>query len=237
MTEQIYLNQCYLKEFRATVTKVEGKLAVLDKTAFYAEGGGQPADTGDLMTTEGRLFKVLYVKKMSDDIYHEVDKEGLKIGDVVNGSINWDRRYKLMRSHTAAHLLSAVVNKETGALITGNKLNLDKSRIDFSLENYDKELLTRFQQIANDLINQKLQVNIRWMTRQQMEQDPNLVKLMMGLPEAIQQVRIIAIGEYEASPCGGTHIANLSEIGQIEITGTENKGKNNRRIYFVVKPL
>lgn len=236
MTEQLYLNQCYLKEFKATVTKVEGRLVVLDKTAFYAEGGGQPADTGDLMTPEGRVFKVLYVKKMGDELYHEVDKEGMKIGDPVHGTVNWDRRYKLMRSHTAAHLLSAVVNKETGALISGNQLNIDKSRIDFSLENYNPEMLKRFQDVTNELISQKLAVNIRWMSREQMEQDPNLVKLMKGIPDVIQQVRIIAIGDYEASPCGGTHLMNLSEVGNVEITGTENKGKNNRRIYFVIKP-
>ena len=236
MTEQLYLSQCYMREFKATVTKVEGRLVVLDKTAFYAEGGGQPSDTGDMLTQEGRLFKVLFVKKISDSIYHEVDKEGMQIGDVVHGTINWDRRSKLMRYHTAAHLLSAVVNKETGALISGNQLNTDKARIDFSLENYTPEMLKQFQDKTNELINQKLPVSIRWMTRAEINQNPTLVKLMMGIPETIQQVRIIAIGDYEASPCGGTHIANLSEIGSIEITGTENKGKNNRRVYFVVRP-
>ncbi len=235
MTEQLYLNDCYSKEFDAVVTKVDGKYVALDKTLFYAEGGGQPADAGKIVAN-GVTYNVIYVKKIGGDISQEIDKEGLKIGDKIHGIVDWERRYRLMRYHTAAHLLSAVIFKKTGALITGNQLGIDKSRIDFSLENYDKDKIKNYENISNELIDKKLSVNIKWITRKEAEANTELVKLMKGLPENIDKIRIIDIETYDASPCGGTHLKNLSEIGSIEITGTENKGKNNRRIYFVIKP-
>ncbi len=235
MTEQLYLNDSYSMEFDAVVTKVDGKYVVLDRTLFYAEGGGQPADSGKIVAG-GVEYNIVYVKKMGADISIEVDKEGLKVGDKIHGIVDWERRYKLMRYHTAAHLLSAVIFKETGALISGNQLGIDKSRIDFSLEDYDKDKIKEYERISNELINKKLPVHIKWITRKEAEANTELVKLMKGLPAGIDKIRIIDIETYDASPCGGTHLKNLSEIGQIEITGTENKGKNNRRIYFIIKP-
>src|SRR3989344_34185 len=128
MTEAIYLKDHYLKEFEATVTKVEGNFIILDKTLFYPNSGGQPHDTGKLIK-DNQVFNVIFVKKLSQDISHEVDKPGLKQGDKVKGVIDWERRYKLMKAHTSAHIVSEIIHRNTGALITGNQLDIDKIRI------------------------------------------------------------------------------------------------------------
>ena len=126
----LYYFDAYLKEFEAEVLEVDGKYIVLDKTAFYATGGGQPCDTGKIISKEE--YNVVSVGKVDGKISHEVDKEGLKTGDRVKGVIDWDRRYKLMRMHTAAHIISSLIHNKTGALITGNQLDTDKTRVDYS---------------------------------------------------------------------------------------------------------
>src|SRR3989344_9127228 len=139
MQSALYMNDSYLKEFEAVVESVkDDKFVVLDKTAFYPTGGGQPHDTG-MMVCNGEEYPVVFVGKFSGQISHEVSKAGLKQGDKVTGRINWERRYKLMRMHTAAHLLSAIFHSKLGALITGNQKDVEKSRMDFDLENFDRE--------------------------------------------------------------------------------------------------
>ncbi|MEM4264020.1 MAG: alanyl-tRNA editing protein, partial [Candidatus Woesearchaeota archaeon] len=145
------MTNCYTKEFDATVTKADGKFIQLDRTAFYPESGGQLTDTGKLVRN-GEEFKVVFVKKVGQDAVHEVDKEGLKVGDKVHGVVDWDRRYLMMRYHTAAHVLSTVIYNETGANITGNQLGLDKSRIDFDLETFDREQLGSYEAKTNEIL-------------------------------------------------------------------------------------
>ena len=149
-----YLLDCYKKEFDAVVTKViEGIFITLDQTYFYPTGGGQPYDTG-IITRGKDSFKVLFVKKEEGEIVHEVLNIGLKEGDTIHGNIDWDRRYILMRYHTAAHIISEVISEATGALITGNQLEINKARIDFSLEKYDKEKILEYIAQANQVINE-----------------------------------------------------------------------------------
>ncbi len=156
MTEALYFLDCYLTEFKATVEKVtDGKFVVLDRTAFYPESGGQPGDTGKLVReSDGAEFEVLYVGKFNGEISHEIAGEnvsaGLKAGDKVKGFIDWDRRYRHMRMHTATHVIANVIEKEAGAQITGNQLGLDQSRVDFSLEVFDRDRFTEYEKIAND---------------------------------------------------------------------------------------
>ena len=157
-TELLYLTNSYLQEFEAVVKEVNNdKYVVLDKTCFYYSSGGQPHDTGKLIKNEEE-FNVVYVGKFSGNISHEVDKPGLKIGDKVKGIIDWDRRYKFMRYHTASHILSTLINKKTGALITGNQIGLDSTRVDFSLENFDREKFNEYVEEANKIIDQNLQI-------------------------------------------------------------------------------
>jgi len=225
---------CYAKEFDATVTKVDGKFIVLDKTAFYPESGGQLTDTGKLIK-DGEEYKVVFAKKIGPDVSHEVDKEGLQAGDKVHGILDWDRRYLLMRMHTAAHVLSTVIYKETNANITGNQLGLDKSRIDFDLETFDREQLSSYEAKTNEILKKELPVDIQVMPREEAFKIPALVKLQKVLPESIKDIRVVTIQDFDQQACAGTHIKNLKEIGEIEIIKLENKGKGRRRIYFKLK--
>ena len=142
-TKPLYMDDCYLKEFEAQVTVVEGTRVQLDQSAFCYAGGGQPADTGKLVK-DGEEFTVSETIKENDEIWHVVDKEGLSVGDAVKGTLDWDRRYMCMRYHTGTHVLAAILHKEAGALITGGQIGIDKSRIDFSLEHFDREKIGEY---------------------------------------------------------------------------------------------
>ncbi len=233
----LYMDDCYLKEFEATVKSVsQGRFVVLDRTAFYPSSGGQPHDTGTLTRgSDGKVFRVVYAGKFSGEISHEVESpkgEELKPGDKVKGRIDWERRYRLMRSHTASHIISGIINEKTGALITGNQLDVDKCRIDFSLENYDPSLLDDFIKEANTLASQGAPIEISTITRKEAEEMEGVSKLAKGLPPGIEEVRIVNIVGIDRQADGGTHVANTSEIGKITFLKADNKGKNNRRLYF-----
>lgn len=237
MAEPLYLSDSYLKEFEATVKEVnQGKFIVLDQTAFYPKGGGQPHDTGRMVReSDGKEFRVVFTGKFSGQISHEVDQEGLQPGDKVKCTLDWDRRYKLMRMHTAAHIISAILYKETGALITGNQLEVDKTRIDFSTEQFDKEKLQEYIRMANTLIEKDAEVRISHMSREEVEADPELVKLAKGLPPGIKVLRMVQLVGLDKQPDGGTHVRSLKEVGKMVFLKAENKGKSNRRMYFTLE--
>src|SRR3989344_4346208 len=228
-----YLLDCYNKEFDAKVTKIkEGVFITLDQTYFYPTGGGQPYDTG-IIKRGKKMFKVLFVKKDIDgEVLHEVSDIGLKEGDLIHGIIDWERRYTLMRYHTAAHILSHIISEATGALITGNQLEIDKARIDFSLENYDKEKIQEYIAKANQIVKEAHEMKWYILSRKEAERElgEKLTSLAKGFSEEIQEVRIVDIIGFEKEACGGTHLKNTSEVGEIQLVKTENKGKNNRRI-------
>ncbi|MFH1409301.1 MAG: alanyl-tRNA editing protein AlaXM [Nanoarchaeota archaeon] len=231
MGEPLYFQDSYLKEFSAKVIACEGNKIALDQSAFYPTGGGQPHDEGSLIMKE-RSFTVVDTRKEGGKTIHEIDKEGLSVGDDVSGELDWERRYRLMRMHTAAHLLSSLIHKATGAMITGNQLGLEKSRIDFALNDFDRRRLAEWSEEANELLAQELQVNTSFMPREEALKIPELVKLKMFLPEHIRTVRIVEIPGVDIQACGGTHLKNIGEIGKIQFVGAENKGKNNRRVYY-----
>jgi misacylated tRNA(Ala) deacylase len=232
MTEALFLIDSYLKESPAIVTSVkDGKYVSLDQIIFYAKGGGQPHDTGKIIKGQ-EVFKVVYVSKFSGEISLEVDHAGLQPGDRVCCILNWERRYKLMRSHTAAHVLASLLNRETGALITGNQLEEDHVRFDFSLEKFDRDLLEGYLKKANDLFG--TDVPVRWynLPRDEVMKIPGIVKMAEAFPPDLPVLRIVEIVGVDKQADGGTHVRNLREVGKIELIKTENKGKNNRRIYF-----
>ena len=231
--EALYLEYPYLKEFLAEVLKVDGRNVILDKTAFYPAGGGQPHDTGSLFRAEGE-FRVIAVKKSDGEIVHELDKEGVKEGDSVKGVIDWARRYKLMRMHTAAHVLATVFHRTAGALITGNQLGEGQSRIDFALEDFDREKIGFFFEEANKIVAIDLKVRLYWLSREEAMQNPELFKLAAGFKHDFEKIRIVEIGEVDKQADGGCHVRSLKEIGTIEFLKAENKGKSNRRVYFTV---
>lgn len=235
MTKALYMDDSYLKEWDANVTNVkDDKYIILDNTAFYPKGGGQPFDEGIISKNEDK-FNVVYVGKFSGQISHEVDKPGLKIGEKVHCKLNWERRYTFMRYHTAAHLISNILYRRANAKITGNQIELEKTRIDFSMKDYAPEKLRDFVAEANDIIKRDLPITIDYMSKKEVMDKPELARLAMGLPENIKEYRIVRIGDIDEQVDGGTHINHLNEIGQIELIKTVNKGKDNRRIYFILK--
>ncbi len=234
MTKALYLLDCYLKEFEATVESVkDDKYVVLDKTNFYPNAGGQPYDTGKIISEDGTEYDVVYVAKFGDTISHEVDNPGLKPGDKVRGVIDWDRRYRLMRMHTAAHVISIIIEKDADALITGNQLGLDKSRIDFNLENFDREKFAGYMDEANELIKKGAEVNLYLLPREEAFQKyERLTNLAKGFSDDIKEVRIVEIEGVTVEACGGTHLKDISEIKGVKLLKLDNKGKNNRRLYY-----
>jgi misacylated tRNA(Ala) deacylase len=233
MTEALYLKDSYVKEFKAKVTKVEGNKIYLDQTYFYPVGGGQPFDTGTL-TANGTTYEIVAVTKTELGIAHETTQEGLKEGDEVEGKLNWERRYTLMRMHTASHCLSTTIHDKTGALITGHSIKPEKSHVDFCLEDFDKEKMTQYVQECNEKMSQGAEVSYSWMKREEALQDPTLVKLANVLPPEVNELRIVTIENIDRQADGGTHVKNTKEIGTIEILKFENKGKGRKRIYFTL---
>ena len=232
MSKALFLEDSYLKECISEVISVKnGKYVVLDQTIFYPKGGGQPWDTGTIKKENG-LFNVIYVGKFYGLISHEVDRVGLKKGDKVHCVLNWERRYKLMRSHTAAHVFASILCTETGALVTGNQLEEDKIRFDFSLEKFDRTLLASYIDKANKLFRTDTPVKCYELPREKALKIPGVIKMAAALPPDIPFLRIVEIVGVDKQADGGTHVKNLKEIGQIKLLKTQNKGKHNRRIYF-----
>ena len=234
MTDALYLKDSYLKECDATVFSVkEGKYVVLDRTIFYPKGGGQPCDTGKIVRGN-EIFRVVFVGKFSDEISHEVDQAGLREGDKVHCSIDWEHRYRLMRSHTAAHLFASLLCTGTGALVTGNQLEEDKIRFDFSLERFDPDVLREYIDKANALFSKDIQVKWYELPREEALKIPGVVKMAEAFPPEIPCLRVVEIMGVDRQADGGTHVKNLNEVGQIKLIKTENKGKHNRRVYFTL---
>jgi misacylated tRNA(Ala) deacylase len=234
MEKALYMDDSYLKEFPATVESVkDDKFVVLDQTVFYPNGGGQPTDTGAIIK-DNEEFPVVYVGRFDGKISHEISRPGLKVGDKVVGRIDWGRRYKLMRMHTAAHLLSSVFHNRMGALITGNQKDVDKTRMDFNLENFDRAKVDEMIKTANDIIEKDLPVKAYYKSRDDAMKIPGIVKLANALPPNIEILRIVEIENVDIQADGGTHVKSLKEIGKIDLLKVENKGKSNRRVYFGV---
>jgi len=236
MTVALYLEDSYLRECDATVRSVsEGKYVVLDKTVFYPKGGGQPWDTGRMIRGSD-VFDVVYVGKFSGEVSHEVAKPGLNVGDRVHCVVDWERRYKLMRSHTAAHVFASLLCEGTGALVTGNQLEVDQTRFDFSLENFSREILEKYIADANRLFGQDVQVRWYELPREEALRIKGVVRMAEAFPPDIPSLRIVEVVGIDRQADGGTHVRNLREVGQIEFVKAENKGKFNRRVYFRLTP-
>ena len=235
MVEALYLEDSYLKEWGTKVKEVDNdKFIILEETAFYPASGGQPGDEG-VMETKNETFKVIYSGKFNGDISHEVNKPGLKPGDKVQCQIDWNRRYRLMKMHTATHILSEIIYRETNALITGGQMGIEKSRMDFALEDYDPDKIREYIEIANKKIQANLPVTVKFLPRGEAIQLPQVSKLAKGLSEDLETIRIVNIGDFDIQADGGTHVKNTSEIGKIKLLKIDNRGRNNRRIYFTLE--
>jgi Ser-tRNA(Ala) deacylase AlaX len=234
--EPLYMKDCYLRNWKTRVKSVKDRFVVLEDTAFYPKAGGQPWDTGTIKRlSDGMEFRVLYAGRFSGEISQELDQEGLMAGDEVECDIDWERRYLFMRYHTAAHVLSKVIYNETGAVISGNQLGADKSRIDFTIEQFDREKAQEWVNKTNNIISGGREVKIEFMPFEKAVNIPDFVRTRADLLKKINVLRVINIVGLDQQACGGTHLRNIKEIGTISLLKIENKGKNNRRIYFSIE--
>jgi misacylated tRNA(Ala) deacylase len=235
-TELLYASDAYLRSFEAHVVEVmpEGGV-VLDRTAFYPTGGGQPHDLGTL-TWDGGAASVVEVRKNGAQVMHRVEGDPPPVGAQVHGEIDWQRRYALMRHHTALHSMSGVIFQLFGATVTGGQMYPDRARMDFQLPDLSQERLRQIEARTNELLAQGHPVSIRFLPRQQAFQIPDLIRTKVNLiPESIETIRVVDIEGIDQQADGGTHVANTREVGRVRITGSENKGKGNKRLEIALE--
>lgn len=231
MTEKIFWQDAYIKEFDATVASLDAGRLVLDRTAFNPRGGGLVSDLG---TVEGLALSE--VVKEGDEIFHLFQSPPtLSVGTRVHCALDWERRYRIMKMHTSAHILSAVVHEQTGALITGNQISPTESRVDFDLEQFDKEKMSSYVEEVNAVVRRGVEVTSYFMKREEAMKMPGLVKLANAAPPSVETLRIVQIGDVDTQADGGVHVRNTGEIGRVVWLRTENKGRKNRRLYFSVE--
>jgi misacylated tRNA(Ala) deacylase len=233
MTDLLFLNDAYVSEFDATVTEVTGDGGVaLDRTAFYIGGGGQPCDVGMLVDPSGIEFKVAKVARAGGSIVHTIDGSARPaVGTAVRGVIDWERRYRLMRTHTALHILCGVVWRDYGALVTGGDMQPGRARMDFELENMSAEFADEVEARINAEVAAGRDIGVGFLSRHEADAHPDLIRTKINLlPPAITEVRTIDIQGLDLQADSGTHVRNTSEVGRIEVVGHESKGRINKRL-------
>ena len=235
MTKLLYQTDSYLKEFDAEILRVdaESRAVVLDQTAFYPGGGGQPADLG-LLRVAGTSFPVSKVKKRGAEALHFIGGEAdlPVVGAKVHGELDWDRRYQLMRTHTAMHILCGVVFRDYGASVTGGNMDLLKGRMDFEFETMRKELVAEIEEAINIEAKKGHDIKVAILPREEAFQIPDLIRTKINLlPKGIDEIRTIEIVGLDLQADGGTHVHNTSEVGKLRVTNYKSKGKINKRIY------
>ncbi len=234
MTEALYHTDAYLKEFDAVVTAVEGQAVALDRTAFYPGGGGQPNDTG-VLAAGAQTWKVTKVRKAGADIWHEVEGAPPAVGAKVHGVLDWDRRYKLMRTHTAMHILCGVIFRDYGASVTGGNMEPLRGRMDFEFETMRQELVKEIEEKVNMEVAAARPVKVKILPRAEAFAIPDLIRTKINLlPEGIAEVRTVELEGLDLQADGGTHVANTREVGKIVIMDYKSKGKINKRIEIAV---
>ncbi len=236
MTELLYQRDAYLKEFDAKIVRVLPEGVILDRTAFMPRSGGLEGDTG-ILVAGGREYRVTGTRFTDSGVLHFVDDvSGLREGMDVHGIIDWEPRYRQMRLHTAAHILSAMFYRKAGALITGGHITPEKAYDDYSLERIDPELIEDVFRAANDVVRQGIEVKVYFLPREEALKIPEIVKLAGRRPPNVPVWRIVEIPGVDIQADGGVHVANTKEIGEIVFLEAKNKGKGRKRVYFTVRP-
>ncbi|MCU0852408.1 MAG: alanyl-tRNA editing protein [Thermoplasmata archaeon] len=236
MTEMLYMNDVesnYVKEFDARVVERGFDFVVLDRSAFYPLGGGQPSDTGWLEWSGGKA-EVKEVTKKEGVRHHLVQNPDI-VPEVVHGVLNWDRRYAHMRMHTAQHIVSGVVYDMYKARTVGNQLYHDRSRIDFAPVKFTDEMIAEVESKCNEILATGAKVVICTESRSEIEKNVDAQRANLDLlPKSVQELRVVKVEQYDTCPCAGTHVRSLAEIGKIKIVKKENKGKDRERITYEI---
>lgn len=236
MTNLLFQTDSSIKEFEATVVLVnsEEKAVALNQTAFYPGGGGQPHDTG-LLLVENQSLPVTKVKRQDDQIWHYLAGPLPEVGTKVTGRLDWDRRYKLMRTHTALHILCGVVWRDYGALVTGGNMEPLKGRMDFEFETLQQGLVKEIEEKINAEVRAGRAVRVKFLPREEALRLPDLIRTKINLlPAGITEVRTVEIVGLDLQADGGTHVANTREVGHIQIVDYKSKGRINKRMHIAL---
>lgn len=232
MTERIYSTDSYATDMKATVLAVDeddGRV-LLDRTVFYPGGGGQPIDEGSLRVGEDDL-PVVRVTADADGVWHWLSGGTPPAGTAVTGAIDWERRYRLMRTHTAMHALCGVVWERYRSPVTGGNMEPGYGRLDFEMPDWDPEDRDPLQEALNGAIGRRLPVAVSFLPREEADLDPSLIRTKVNLiPPAVREIRVIDIVGLDRQADGGTHVASTGEVGGVKITKVESKGRGFRRI-------
>ncbi len=230
MTEEIAAGDAYATETTAMVTDVTDEGVVLDRTVFYPRGGGQPGDTGVLEWAGGSMA-VADTFKRSGVLIHVPDGPLPQVRTGVVARIDWDRRHLLMRTHTALHVLTAVIWRDFGAKVTGGNMEPGRARMDFELESISVEFGREIESRLNAALDQEHEVEVLFLPRAEALADPDLIRTKVNLiPDSVDPIRVIRIGDLDKQADGGTHVANTREVGPVRVVKTESKGKGNKRM-------
>jgi misacylated tRNA(Ala) deacylase len=231
MTTPLYHTDAYLRAFDAQVIAVDGQRVALDQTAFYATGGGQPHDTG-ILRRGSDTWQVTSVKKEGPHIWHTLEGEGMPAPtDSVSGEIDWERRYRLMRTHTALHILCGVIWRDYQSPVTGGNMDVDEGRLDFEISDFSNELAQEIIEKVNAEVQADRPVEVKILPREEAFQIPDLIRTKINLlPEGISEVRTVNILGLDLQADGGTHVQRTGEVGTVALRKTRSKGANNKRI-------
>lgn len=232
MTERIYSTDSYAAEMTAEVVAVDGgdRRVLLDRTVFYPGGGGQPIDLGALWVGDERL-EVVRITQDADGVWHWLDQDPPRTGTQVEGRIDWERRYRLMRTHTSLHALCGVVWDRFKSPVTGGNMEPGRGRLDFELPDWDPENRDPLEEALNSAVARSLPIEVSFMPREEADADPSLIRTKVNLiPKSVQEVRVIDIVGLDRQADGGTHVRSTEEVGRVKITKVESKGRGFRRI-------
>ena len=230
MTDLLFHSDSYIQEFQATVTDVVEDGVVLDRTAFYVGGGGQPCDTG-VLVHDGSEYPVKRVARSAGKVVHQLEGAAPAVGAPVTGRVDWERRYLLMRTHTALHVLCGVVWRDYGAKVTGGDMRPGEARMDFELEQMSAQFAQEIEDKINAEVSAARDVVVNILTREEADGNPDLIRTKINLlPPDIREVRTIDIHGLDLQADGGTHVTNTREVGLIKVVGHESKGRINKRL-------
>jgi misacylated tRNA(Ala) deacylase len=238
-TKLLYHTNSFTYECTAKVVAINGDDIALDATVFYPGGGGQMADRG-MITWENQDYpaSVIAIHKREDVVWHTLDCPPPPLGTEVVGTIDWDFRYQMMRTHTALHILCGIIWKEFGVQVTGGQMYPDRARMDFAMENLDRERINYIEELVNQAINADYPIRVYSLPRDKAFAIPDLVRTKINLlPPEIEEVRIVEIVGLDLQADGGTHVNHTNEVGGIHITKTENKGRINKRLEIALDAL
>jgi misacylated tRNA(Ala) deacylase len=236
MTEELFSDDSYTREFEAHVVKLDGREVILDRTAFYPGGGGQPADKGSLDIGPVRA-SVVDARRESGNVVHVLDTAIPSTVLDLRGTLDWERRYAHMRYHTALHVLSAVIWRNFEAKVTGGQMRTDHARMDFSFPGeWTADVVGEIERLTNEALAANRPVKVYELEREEALADPDLIRTQVNLvPERVKRIRIVEIEGLDTQADGGTHVANTREVGKMGITGHKSKGRQNKRVEFVLR--